>query len=234
MRYHFPIGPVIAVWTVAAALGVTQPCFASTIVDPPDDILDTYAGQVGADLDILQFSARIEGGNFLFDILVAGPPGTTALAKYNIGIDRGAGTNTFPEGFKPDASLDAAVNLVPGTLSASAILFTGGVVVSTTPLSAGSFTISDHTLSVVVPVSMFPSTGLAAEDYRFMLWSRTQLSAGVPVQLGIADFAPDEGALSLLPESSTWAMMLLGFGAIGFAHRRTRYRAYARHQEQAQ
>jgi hypothetical protein len=39
----------------------------------------------------------------------------------------------------------------------------------------------------------------------------------VPVQFGIADFAPDEGALSVLPEASTWVLMLLGFGVIGFA-----------------
>ena len=55
-----------------------------------------------------------------------------------------------------------------------------------------------------------------------MLWSRTQLATGVPVQFGIADFAPDHGVLSLVPEPSTWMMMLLGFGAIGFAMRRSR------------
>jgi len=42
------------------------------------------------------------------------------------------------------------------------------------------------------------------------------------VQFGIADFAPDHGLLSLVPEPSTWMMMLLGFGAIGFAMRRSR------------
>ena len=63
---------------------------------------------------------------------------------------------------------------------------------------------------------MLPSTGFAPEDYTFLLWSRTQLAPGVQPQLGIADFAPDEGLLPLVPEPSTWAMMLLGFGAVGF------------------
>jgi hypothetical protein len=99
-------------------------------------------------------------------------------------------------------------------------LFDGGVVVLTTPLPSGAFTISGNTISVIVPVSMLPSTGFASEDYTFLLWSKTQIP-GVP-QLGIADFAPDQGALSLVPEPSTWVMMLLGFGAIGFVMRRSR------------
>ena len=93
---------------------------------------------------------------------------------------------------------------------------------TTTALAPDAFAISGNSFSVVVPISMFPSTGFATQDYRFLLWSRTQLATGVPVQLGIADFAPDHGALSLLPELSTWAMMLLGLGAIGFAMRRSR------------
>ena len=51
---------------------------------------------------------------------------------------------------------------------------------------------------VVVPISTLPSTGFATQDYTFLLWSRTQLASGVPQQFGIADFAPDRGALSLL------------------------------------
>lgn len=210
----------------AAILGVSlwiaTPSLATTIADPLGDLLATYQGQVGPDLDILQFSAGIQGSNFVFDILVAGTPGTTPLAKYNIGIDRGSGTNTFPPGFKPGASLDAAINFVPGTLSASAILFTGGVVVSTTPLAAGAFTISGNTMSVIVPISMLPSTGFAAQNYTFFLWSRTQLAAGVPVQFGIADFAPDQGTVSLVPEPATWLLMLLGFGTSGVMIRRSR------------
>jgi hypothetical protein len=211
---------VFTAWAMGAACWAAQPCAAATIADPSGDILSTYAGQVGPDLDILQFTVDIQGGNFLFEVLLNGAPGTTPLAKYNIGIDRGAGTNTFPIGFRPDASEDAVINLVPATQAGEVRLFEGGIVVTTTPLASGAITISGNTISALVPMSMLPSTGFAPDDYTFLLWSRTQLAPGVPQQFGIADFAPDQGLLSSVPEPSTWVIMLLGFGAIGFAMRR--------------
>jgi hypothetical protein len=212
----------IATWIAGASLCAAEPCFASTIIDPSDDILSTYIGQVGPDLDILQFTVTPDATNFYLQVLLSGAPGTTALAKYNIGINRGAGINTFPPGFWPGASLDAVVNLVPSPLAAEVRLFVGGVVVTITPLPSGAFTISGNTMAVTVPISMLPSTGFDTDHYIFLLWSRTQPAAGVPQQLGIADFAPDQGSLSLLPEPSTWEMMLVGFGAMGFLLRRRR------------
>jgi hypothetical protein len=214
--------PLIAAWITVAALLGTEPCFATTIVDPSGDILSTYIGQVGPDLDILQFTAEFQGDNFFLQALLAGAPSTTALAKYTIAVDRGAGTDNFPAGFRPGSSFDAAMVFVPGTQSADVRLFVGGAVVTTTLLPPGAFTISGNIISGVVPLSMLPSTGFAPDDYTFLLWSRTQLAPGTPPQLGIADFAPDQGALSLVPEPSTWVMMLLGFGTIGFVMRRSR------------
>lgn len=221
MRHVRALPSTVAASIISAALCAAQPCFATTVTDSSGDLLSTYIGQVGPDLDILQFTADIQGPNFVFDVLLDGAPGTTALAKYNIGIDRGAGTNTFPPGFAPWASLDAAVQFVPGTGTGQAVLFAGGVPVTSTPLGPSFFTASDNSFSIVVPVSMFPSAGYDPQDYTFMLWSRTQLDAGTPVQLGVADFAPDQGLLSLLPEPSTWAMTLLGFAAIGLAVRQS-------------
>lgn len=220
MRHIRALRSALAAWTVATALCTAQPGSATTITDPSGDFLTTYVGQVGPDLDILQFTVERQGDNFLFEILLGGAPGTTPLAKYNIAVDRGAGTNTFPAGFRPEASQDAVINLVPASLTAEVRLFEGGVVVTTTQLPSGAFTISGDSFSVVVPASMLPSTGFATQDYTFLLWSRTQLAPGVPQQFGIADFAPDHGALSL-PEPSTWIMMLLGLGAIARAIRRS-------------
>lgn len=219
MRSLRALRSAVAALIAGTALSIAHPCSATTIDDPSDDILDTYIGQVGPDLDILQFTAAIQDDNLLLQVLLNGAPGTTAGAKYNIAIDRGAGTNTFPDGFKPEASLDAAINVVPGTQSGDARLFEDGVIVTTTPLPPGAFTISGNRFSVVVPLSMLPSTGFDAQDFTFMLWSRTQLAAGMPVQFGIADFAPDHGSLSLVPESSTWALMVLGFATILLADR---------------
>ena len=212
------IRTTLAVCTISVSLCAT-PCAATTIVDPSGDILSTYAGAVGPDLDILQFTVNADATNFYLHVLLGGAPGTTALSRYNIGVDRGAGTNTFPPGFRPGLSLDAVINLTPSPLSAEVRLFVGGVVVTTTPLPAGAFTISGNTMSAIVPLAMLPSTGFAMQDYTFVLWSRTAIP-GVPAQFGVADFAPDQGQLSLVPEPSAWLMMVIGFGAIGLAFRR--------------
>lgn len=216
------IRSAFAVCMTVASVCAAQPCLATTIVDPSGDILSTYVGQVGPDLDILQFTVTADATNFYVQVLLNGAPGTTTLARYNLGIDRGAGTNTFPAGFRTGASQDAVLNFIPSPLSAEVRLFdSNGVVVSVTPLPAGDFTFSGNTMSLVLPISMVPSTGFATQDYTFLLWSRTQIP-GVPNQLGVADFAPDQGLLSLVPEPATWAMMLLGFGGIGFCVRRKR------------
>jgi hypothetical protein len=76
---------------------------------------------------------------------------------------------------------------------------------------------------------MLPSTGFASNDYTFLLWSRTNIP-GAPAQVGIADFAPDQGTLSLVPEPSTWVMMLLGLGAIGFVMQWSRKQSNAMNQ----
>ena len=212
---------ICAICVMGVSLCAAEPCIATTITDPSGDILSTYVGVVGPDLDILQFTVTADTENFYLGVLLAGPPATTALTRYNVGIDRGAGTNTFPPGFHDEVLLDAVVNFIPNPQTAEARLFVGGAVVMTTPLPAGAFTISGNSMSVVVPISMLPSTGFATQDYTFILWSRTQIP-GVPAQLGVADIAPDQGLLSLVPEPSTWAMLLLGFGGIGYQMRRSR------------
>lgn len=214
---------LIAAAIVGASLCLAERCFAATIADPEGDILSTYVGQVGSDLDILQFTVTSDANNFYLFVLLGGAPGTTALSRYNIGIDRGSGTDTFPAGFRPGVSQDAVVNLVPGTMTAEVRLFVGTNVVNVTPLPSGQFTASGNTMSVTVPISLVPSTGFASTSYTFLLWSRTQI-AGVPNQLGVADFAPDTGNLSLVPEPSTWTMMLMGFAGVGLAIRRQRQR----------
>ena len=209
----------IAICLAGTTFWAAEPCAATTVVDPSGDVLNTYVGQVGPDLDILQFTVTLDANNVYLYALLNGAPGTTALSRYNIGIDRGAGTDTFPAGFRLGVSQDAVVNLMPATLAAEVRLFVGGNVVSATPLPSGAFTISGNSVSVVVPLSMLPSTGFAPQGYSFLLWSRTQIP-GVPVQLGVADFAPDQGLLALVPEPSTWAMLLIGFGCIGGIMRR--------------
>lgn len=202
----------------SAAISVPEPCSATTVIDPAGDILPTYLGSVGPGLDILQFTAELRGDNLYLEAILDGAPGATPTSRYRVGVDRGAGNNLFPAGFRPDASFDATITLLP-SLAGNVLLFAGGAEQGTTPLPAGSVAISGNGISASVPLSLLPSTGFSPEDYRVLFWSRT-VAQGDPPDFWIADFAPNEGAISPVPESPTWALLLLGFGAMGVAMRR--------------
>jgi hypothetical protein len=77
--------------------------------------------------------------------------------------------------------------------------------------------------SITVPVSLFGTTALSPLEYGFNLWPRV----GVGNNNQIADFAPNDAVLRLVPEPATWMTMLLGFGLVGMATRRRRRLAAA-------
>jgi hypothetical protein len=90
----------------------------------------------------------------------------------------------------------------------------GTAVVSGNSLPAGSVTIAGNLLSVIVPLSLLPSTGFDPESYGFNLWPRSG-AGGTQV---ISDFAPDNATISAaaaVPEPASWLMMILGFGLLG-------------------
>ena len=62
-------------------LWAAEPCSAATVVDPSGDILSTYVGPVGSDLDILQFTAETSRGRLSFQRVARRAPGTTALVE---------------------------------------------------------------------------------------------------------------------------------------------------------
>jgi hypothetical protein len=206
---------MLAAATISCALTVTQPCLASTTIDPPDDLLDTYIGPVGPDLDILQFSVTRDAANFFISAVLGGVPGTTN-SRYSVGVDRGAGTYHLGAGIRPDILFDTAINLFP----LGQVTFIGPPDIIT-PLPSGAVSIDGNTISAIVPISMLPSLGLDPNDYKFYLWSRTPVTAPTPPYYGIADFA-GTGPLTAtaVPEPATWGLMLFGFGLIGAAIRR--------------
>lgn len=81
--------------------------------------------------------------------------------------------------------------------------------------STGSFSTigSSNSLSLLVP-------SLAAGDYRVSFSGNAPANGGVAT--GNLTFQP-----ASVPEPATWAMMLVGFGAMGFAARRRRRTVFA-------
>lgn len=207
--------------TVAAAFGLTAALVATsvhaaTIVDPTGDILPTFNGpQTGAastPFDVTSVTAVQDGGAVKISATLAGP---ATAAAYVVGINRGAGTALFDQGPTPvgaGVNFDAVALLLPGGGSLVQLIDTG----ATTPLSEVSF--SGDTLTAIIPLSDFPSTGFTAANFLYNLWPRDGLNPADNTQ--ISDFAPDASdfaasAVAAVPEPSTWALMLLGVGALG-------------------
>jgi len=79
--------------------------------------------------------------------------------------------------------------------------------------------IGGNALSVMVPLSLLPTTGFDPGHYGFNIWPRSGSVGGLAV---ISDFAPNNSTLAAVPETGTWSLMLGGFGLIGATLRRRR------------
>jgi hypothetical protein len=196
-----------------------SPAFALTLgtSDPVNDFLPSYTGAHNADLDVLSAYGIYDASaqEFTFGATLAGTIGTTTQGAYVWGINRGAGTQRFVTGtpsIGAGISFDAVI-LVNANGTGLVNLFSGPAV----NLAASAITIQNSTVSVVVPVSMLPSTGLAATAYQWNFWPRNQAITG---NAAISDFAPNASTVGLLsvspvPEPQVALTMAAGLGLIG-------------------
>lgn len=199
-----------------AFVAFAQPLSAGTIADAPGDFLPTYSGPQNGDLDILGASVAFDGTNFLLSSTHAGAIGTSTGSLFVWGIDRGAGFDRLTFGtpsIGAGVPFDAVGVLFPDGLARAVTLATMGPP-TINPLP-GAVTVSGNTISGVIPAALFPSAGFSPENYVFTLWSRRREN---PMMDGtnaeVADFGPSLTATAV-PEPEGWAMMILGFGAIG-------------------
>ncbi len=200
------IRPIILAAVMAT---IAAPVAAITRTDPANDYLSTYTGPKNGDLDVLTYSASIVGSNFLLSSTVGAAPGTTANGIYVWGVDRGAGTAGFGVSLGLTGVLfDSVVILRPNG--------TGTVNLLNGTTFAITSTIVGNTISALVPIADLPSRGFTVNHYTFNLWPRLN---GGPVA-NIADFAPDNATIRAVPEPTSWALFVAGFGVIGGAMRR--------------
>src|SRR5215831_7409389 len=215
-----------AVKAVASVLGLAtlalaaQPAMATTIVDPTGDILPTFSGpHTGAasgPFDVISASAIQDGSAVKLSVTLNGPATATT---YIFGVNRGAGTAIFQTLSPPvgaGVTFDAVAVLLPGGGSLVQLLPSMAV----TPLSEVSF--SGNTVTAIIPLGDFPSTGFTPANFLYNVWPRNGLNPLDNTQ--ISDFAPDASdfaasAVAAVPEPSAWALMLLGIGAVGAALR---------------
>jgi hypothetical protein len=149
----------------------------------------SYTGPHLAELDAVRATGTLSpnGSVFTFTGTNAGRI-SKAPAVYVWGIDRSPTPPPGPFEGRPGVTFDAVVIVsLDASLRPSAQvkdLVTG----ATTPLPPGSATISGRTVSVVVPTSLLPSTGLAPSQYRFNYWPE---DGGPPIASSVASFAPE-------------------------------------------
>lgn len=138
---------------------------------------------------------------------ISGPSGT--FGNDGVGL-AGSATTAFTNTF--NFLTPAGFNLANGTLSTSA-LGTSNIDFTSALLNGTAFTLT--------PTGTFEFGSLA----------NTALIAGANNVLTVSGLNTGDGAfsgtltfaaVSAVPEPGTWAMMLLGFGAVGFSMRRRR------------
>lgn len=189
-------------------LVLAAPAAASVVTDPEGDILPTFVGIPSPDLDVTTFFVILNSmNNFVIEAEFAGAINPATNALYVIGVDTGAGAIApFADIGQPNVTFDQAIVIAGAT---------GAGTVGSNPIEVA---IDGNAFRAVVPLSLLPSTGAAAGEYGFNIWPRV----GFGNNNQISDFAPENALLRTVPEPATWAMMLLGFGAVGFAMRRRR------------
>ena len=195
-----------AAWSLAAAAHAQ-----SSVTDPAGDFLASYTGPHQADLDVTSLSVSYNPGtmDFLIQSTFAGAVDPSLPGFYVIGANTGTGTGPFASIGAPDVKFNQVI-LVQKNGTATI----GGVA-----LAAGSVTIGGNALSLIVPLSMLPSTGFDPGRYGFNIWPRSGTVGGLAT---ISDFAPNNATLAAVPEPAAWSLMLGGFGMIGGALRRRR------------
>jgi hypothetical protein len=181
---------------------------ASSITDPTGDFLGSFVGNHDPDLDVTGFAVSYNAATttFTLNATLAGAINPALPGLYVIGVNTGTGVAA------PFAGIGAP-NVIFNQVAV--VQKTGATTIGANALTA---TILDNTFSLLVPLNLLPSTGFTPENYGWNLWPRN----GLGNNNQISDFAPNNSTLAAIPEPGTWAMMLVGFGALGAILRRRR------------
>jgi hypothetical protein len=157
-----------------------------TVVKTPR-FYEDYVGPRLAQLNVVSATGLLRNGNFSFAGVVQGKINPSVRATYVFGVDRGGSLPVGPFPDRPNIRFDAtiAIRIVPG--QSPTVVLTDIAHKTTTTVQDPSLDISGKKLSVVIPGSLLPSTGLAPSHYRFNLWPVHGLSGST----NIASFAPE-------------------------------------------
>jgi hypothetical protein len=149
-----------------------------------------YTGPKLAELNAVKASAALsaDGSTFTFTGTNKGPI-KKAPAVYVWGVDRNGNLPPGPFTGRPNVRFDALVVVsLDSSLTPTARVMDLAAGAATT-LPAGSATISGKTVTVTVPSSLLPSTGLSPAQYRFNYWPEDGVTP--PTSAVVASFLPE-------------------------------------------
>jgi hypothetical protein len=158
-----------------------------TVVERPQ-FYEDYVGPKLAQLDVVAASGQLlRNGNFRFVGVNQGAINTNVLATYVFGVDRNGNLPTGPFPDRPNIRFDAtvAIKIVPG--KSPTVVVTDLANKTTTTLPDSMLQISGRSISVTVPESLLPSTGLTPSHYRYNFWPEDGLAGST----NIASYAPE-------------------------------------------
>jgi len=196
----------------ALSLATAAQAQSNSITDPTGDFLASYTGPHQGDLDVTSFSVSYNAGSmsFLLQSTFAGAIDPTLPGFYAIGVNTGTGAGPFGSIGAPNVLFNKVI----------AVQKDGTAKIGAISLAAGSVVIGGNALSVVVPLSLLPTTGFDPGQYGFNIWPRSGTTGGLAA---ISDFAPNNATLAAaVPEPAAWSMMLGGFALVGAMARRRR------------
>ena len=178
------------------------PALATTVTSTTG-FLSTYTGPKNGDVEIASASATIDGANLVLSATAEAPIGTTAGAVYVWGVNTVGASAPAPfaaEGF-------------------GNVLFNNAITAS--PGGAGVTVVGD-TITDTIALSALKDVELSPEQFGISLWP--VVGKGFS---GFAEFAPGDGTFApslatAVPEPADWALMIVGFGAVGAVMRGVR------------
>jgi hypothetical protein len=148
-----------------------------------------YTGPKLAELNAVRASAQLsaDGSTFMFSGTNRGRI-TQGPADFVWGIDRNGNLGPGPFTGRPNIKFDALVDVsldASRTVTAFVQDLTSGL---TTALPLSFVSIQGKTVSVTVPSSLLPSTGLAPSQYHFNYWPE---DGGPADSSSVASFLPE-------------------------------------------
>jgi hypothetical protein len=208
--------PLLPLALAAASIGIAVPAGAATSIDPTGDYVPGYIGPLNPDLDVTSFSVNFNPVTSAFTLgaTFAGPINLAGPGFYVVGVNNGsAGPSPFAAIGQPNVRFNQAIVLNKDL---------------TTNLAGVTVSYSGNNFTALVPLSSLntATATLPPGEFGFNLWPRVAPATGQPNSAAlISDFAPENATLAAVPEPSTWAMLILGFGLTGAA---LRYRSTRR------